>query len=261
MNSNNNYIYLHKRNDTGEVFYVGRGTGERMFKNSSRSSLWKDIVKTAGFTAEVYKGNLSFEDAHAIEVSLISDPPTNWNLINKNIPVILSYEKDFLSKYFQIDPSSPSGLSHARTTKKTKIGQRAGAVSQDGYWKVCVDKKSYRASRVVVALNGGIIPVGYVVNHIDGNPLNNKIENLEVVTHAENNGRCKFVSNKRRTDNTTGVHGISHCKTKNRYITSITIDGKRTRKVFNYNNDNRQDVFNEAVEYLDAIKRSILFNL
>ena len=31
----------------------------------------------------------------------------------------------------------------------------------------------------------GIVPAGYVVHHIDDNPLNNKLENLQLVTRAE----------------------------------------------------------------------------
>lgn len=258
--NNNNYIYTHKRNDTGEVFYIGRGTGLRMFKNSSRSVEWKDIVNSVGFTAEIYKDNLSFEEAHDLEVFLISNPLKDWKLINKSIPSIVNYDKDLLSQYFKIDSTSPSGLSHVRNSRKTKVNQKAGTLSQDGYWLVRVNGISYRVSRVIVALAGVIIPAGHVVNHIDGNPLNNKIENLEVVTQLENNGICKLKVNKIRKDNTTGIPGISHCVSKKKYITSITIDGKRIRKIFRYTEDTKSDTLKEAASYLSALKDSILNN-
>jgi len=47
------YIYLHRRNDTGEVFYVGKGTGKRATETHSRNSHWHNVVNKAGFTAEI----------------------------------------------------------------------------------------------------------------------------------------------------------------------------------------------------------------
>lgn len=40
----------------------------------------------------------------------------------------------------------------------------------------------------------GEVPAGYDVDHIDGNPLNNSLDNLQVLTRAENNRKRKGVT-------------------------------------------------------------------
>lgn len=69
--SNNFYVYLHKRNDTGEVFYVGKGKGRRAYVSHGRSSLWTHIAKKHGFTVEIVQSELTEAEAFAGEVEVI----------------------------------------------------------------------------------------------------------------------------------------------------------------------------------------------
>lgn len=59
-----------------------------------------------------------------------------------------------------------------------------------GYYCVglCKDgkKKLFRVHRLVVMAFIGPIPKGMVVNHINENKLDNRVENLEIVTQAQN---------------------------------------------------------------------------
>ena len=43
---------------------------------------------------------------------------------------------------------------------------------------------------VIYAWNKGEVPLGYEIDHLDNNPFNNNIGNLELVTHKENIRRC-----------------------------------------------------------------------
>ncbi|MCR4340838.1 MAG: hypothetical protein NUW01_13240, partial [Gemmatimonadaceae bacterium] len=59
MTDRSYFVYLHRRDDTGEVFYVGKGTRtqkhqyDRSLDRSSRNPHWKRIVAKHGHTAEV----------------------------------------------------------------------------------------------------------------------------------------------------------------------------------------------------------------
>lgn len=46
--------------------------------------------------------------------------------------------------------------------------------------------KHFLVHRAVWESFNGIIPEGYDIDHIDGNPTNNALDNLEMVTHKEN---------------------------------------------------------------------------
>lgn len=46
--------------------------------------------------------------------------------------------------------------------------------------------KSYYTARLIYEAFNGKIPEGLEIDHIDGDPRNNKLENLRAVTHKEN---------------------------------------------------------------------------
>ena len=43
------YTYAHIRNDTGRIFYIGKGTGRRMYRKEARNSHWHNVVSKAGY--------------------------------------------------------------------------------------------------------------------------------------------------------------------------------------------------------------------
>ena len=47
------YTYVHTRNDTGAVFYVGKGHGRRAHASDSRNPYWRNIVSKHGRTVHM----------------------------------------------------------------------------------------------------------------------------------------------------------------------------------------------------------------
>jgi len=92
-------------------------------------------------------------------------------------------------------------LETKRTTSRFG-GALAGDLKNNGYWYVSVNKKRLLQHRVIFAIHHGWWPDE--VDHIDGNPQNNMIENLRAAT-SEINGR----NMKRRLDNKSGFSGLS----------------------------------------------------
>ena len=66
------YTYLHRRNDTGAVFYVGKGLGRRALQKCGRNDRWNKIVAKHGFSVEILAPWPSEAEAFAHEIFLIT---------------------------------------------------------------------------------------------------------------------------------------------------------------------------------------------
>ncbi len=66
------YTYIHRKADTGEVFYVGKGKGYRCHDQNNRNKHWANIVKKHGFSVEIAGRFASEKDAFDHERMLIA---------------------------------------------------------------------------------------------------------------------------------------------------------------------------------------------
>ena len=66
------YVYLHRKKTTGEVFYVGKGSGDRAWSASGRNDLWVRTVNKHGYTVEIFLSNLQEWYAFELEKELIA---------------------------------------------------------------------------------------------------------------------------------------------------------------------------------------------
>lgn len=69
-------------------------------------------------------------------------------------------------------------------------GDVAGFIGKDGRhnprWEIGIGKTYLKVSRIIWILTYGPIPTGSFVDHKDGNPLNNQLENLQLLSNAQN---------------------------------------------------------------------------
>lgn len=108
--------------------------------------------------------------------------------------------------------------SKTNSNRATK-GAKAGYVSKtDGYIYVRLNKERFSAHRLIWKIIYKEDPKGQI-DHIDGNKLNNNIENLRIVTNSENARNSKI--NKK---NKSGVTGVSFCNKTNKWLASIRVN-------------------------------------
>lgn len=96
----------------------------------------------------------------------------------KTIPIEPDYE---ISETGIIKRITPSKSTYTGKILKPFIVKRG-----TGYKIVNLRKKKYYVHRLVAITFLGPIPIGYEVDHIDGNSLNNNVINLKYSTHSEN---------------------------------------------------------------------------
>jgi len=107
---------------------------------------------------------------------------------------ILKYDGETGKLFWKVSPS-----------RKMKVGDEAGCFNPRGAVEIIFKGKQYRAHRVIWEMLHGKPPVG-TIDHIDGNPSNNRIENLRDVSLSENRRNSKI--SKR---NKSGVPGVRAC--------------------------------------------------
>lgn len=254
------YVYLHKRKDTGIVFYIGKGSGTRDTKCTSRSKEWKRIVKEAnGFTVTRIYDNLFDDEALYLETIYLKNPEASWQLINSYRNTIAhKIDKQAMDQYFYYDESSPTCLrwkcwNRSRIKKNSRhAGDVAGyANTCEGYRtvkgmysSVKINGKAALVHRLIWVIHYGEIPDGMVINHKDNNSLNNKISNLELITQAQNSQRTK---SQKKLD-----CGLSEYVANKIYYYAKAVwndsNGKRKTKFFPYIKYGKQEAFRLATE-------------
>jgi len=102
---------------------------------------------------------------------------------------------------------------------RTKAGNEAGNLTENGYKRFRTGGKTYLVHRIVFLMHHGYMPE--FVDHIDGNKINNSIENLRAVSQSQNQWNSKL-----RTDNITGYKGVRWHKHAKKWTAKITMNKK-----------------------------------
>jgi hypothetical protein len=135
---------------------------------------------------------------------------------------------DLIDDYLELDFSTKYGLRWKKDIyRHIKKGSEAGylkpgRVKGKEYAAVRLNRKVYYVHRIIYYLITKKDPESHLIDHIDGNTLNNHIENLRLVTNKENQ-RNRTVINK---NNTSGCTGVTWDKNKRKWLAQISVNNK-----------------------------------
>ncbi len=133
----------------------------------------------------------------------------------------------------------------------TGAGKQVGGIQTTGrtgqykrkYQRLTINGKTYRANRIIWVMFNGEIPEGLQVDHINGDTLDDRIENLRLVTQQENNF------------NETRAKGYSWHKTSNKWRAQLTLNDKQKHLGLFNTKEEAREAYLKAKEKYHIIKR------
>lgn len=252
---NDYYVYIHRLVSSGIVFYVGKGNerSKRAYRKE-RSKSWKNLVQNQEFSIEFIRKNLSEHEALTLEESLIKNPPDDWKLVNCQLPVKIKKIPIDICNYVYYDETSKSCLRwKVDIGFKIKANSEIGSLTSFGHWSMEFKGVAYQVHRVVMHLHNKLIE-NMIVNHVNNNPSDNRLSNLEMVTFTENNRKSKHHNNNTvRRNNSSGVNGISEVCQREKYFYAVvewydSLGVKRSKK-FSYLKLGKEQAWSLAKEF------------
>jgi hypothetical protein len=91
--------------------------------------------------------------------------------------------------------------------------------SKGNHLVICLSNKTVRLQRMIFLYHHGYLPI--CVDHIDGNVLNNRIENLRAATFQEN---CL---NKRAKPGPSGCKNVRWSKPNKKWVVYVSVNRKQ----------------------------------
>ena len=136
---------------------------------------------------------------------------------------MLTFER--ANELLRYEPSSGKLFWKKTTTNRVSVGDEAGSFSKStGYIQIQVDNKPYTLHRIAILLTTGVYDKTVQVDHINHDRTDNRLENLRVVSSAENMRNLSL-----RNTNKTGITGVFVSYTRKgtkRYRASIKYNQK-----------------------------------
>ena len=129
--------------------------------------------------------------------------------------------QDELKKILSYNPETGLFYWKVKPNKRLPIGVQAGGI-RSGYVKIKVNRKMYAAHRLAWLYVHGKEPEHFT-DHINGNPLDNRIANLRPATASENMQNIR----KPQKNNSHGNLGVTYDPKKKLWRARIGIDGIR----------------------------------
>lgn len=152
-------------------------------------------------------------------------------------------------EYLEYAEDSTTGLKwKIDRNNRVKKGGIAGSLDKStNYFRVSVNNKLYYCHRIVWDIVNGNIPEGYNIDHIDGNSMNNNVNNLRLADQKANvRNRKKNVAN---TKGITGVWFSKYSICPAWYAGWTDLSGKGRTKSFSVRKFGDENAFIMAWEY------------
>jgi len=113
------------------------------------------------------------------------------------------------------------GFLYRKYSRPTKNANKpSGSLTSYGYWEIKFNYTSYLAHRLIFLYHHGYLPE--FIDHIDGDPLNNKINNLRPATTSQNQYNKKV-----HKTNKLGIKGVYLHKITGKFEARISANGVR----------------------------------
>jgi HNH endonuclease len=130
----------------------------------------------------------------------------------------MTITSDRLRELLAYDPSTGVFTRRVRTSTRTRVGDVAGCLKNKGRIAINADGKLYQSHRLAWLYVYGEWPKHHI-DHIDGDPSNNRIANLRDVISSVNQQNRKCA----QANNASGLLGVSPYR--GRWRATICING------------------------------------
>ncbi|MBD2798150.1 HNH endonuclease [Xenorhabdus sp. 18] len=121
---------------------------------------------------------------------------------------------------------------YAKSWNTRYAGKIAGCLS-NGYKVASVNKRLFLIHRLIWVLHYGAIPSNQEIDHINHMKGDNRINNLRLVTHAENQKNLSLLKN-----NTSGISGVYNDKRNGHWIARINSQDRKAKHLGIFKNKN-----------------------
>jgi hypothetical protein len=144
---------------------------------------------------------------------------TEKRLVRKRIDDA-AISADYVRRALDYDPTTGVFIWRA-PSRKDVIGKQAGKRRRDGYVVLSFWSRYYLAHRVAWLYVYGRWPEN-CIDHINGEPSDNRIANLREATHAEN-----IANRPKQSNNRSGRKGVAFHARSGRWVAQIAKNGAK----------------------------------